>query len=88
MTQHTKICKMDGTDNPVHLCDLDALIPNVFVGMYMQVNGDKYKVVDVWSVVDKDFCRQIIHVEKIAGQPTEEEIEELLKEMREASNNR
>ena len=78
---------MDGKDNPVHLCDLDALIPNVFVGMYMQVNGDKYKVVDVWSVVDKDFCRQIIQVEEIEKQPTEEEIEELLKEMREANNN-
>lgn len=87
MIEHTKICKMDGTDNPVHLCDYDALIPNVFIGMYMQVNGEKYRVVDVWSVVDKDFCRQIIQVEEIEKQPTEEEIEELLKEMREANNN-
>ena len=43
MIQHTKICKMDGKDNPVHLCDLDGLIPNVFVGMQMQVKGTKYK---------------------------------------------
>lgn len=88
MTQHTKICKMNGQDNPVHLCDCDALIPNVFVGMQMQVNSEKYRVVNVWSVVDKDFCRQVIQVEEIEKQPTEEEIEELLKEIREANNNR
>ena len=65
MIQHTKICKMDGPDNPVHLCDLDGLIPNVFVGMQMQVIGTKYKVKDMWAVVDKDFCRQIIQVEEL-----------------------
>ena len=65
MIQHTKICKMDGPDNPVHLCDLDGLIPNVFVGMQMQVKGTKYKVKDMWAVVEKDFCRQIIQVEEL-----------------------
>lgn len=65
MIQHTKICKMDGPDNPVHLCDLDGLMPNVFVGMQMQVKGAKYKVKDMWAVVDENFCRQIIQVEEL-----------------------
>ena len=65
MIQHTKICKMDGPDNPVHLCDLDGMIPNVFVGMQMQVKGTKYKVKDMWAVVDENFCRQIIQVEEL-----------------------
>lgn len=56
---------MDGTDNHVHLCDLDGPIPNVFVGMQMQVKGTKYKVKDMWAVVDENFCRKIIQVEEI-----------------------
>lgn len=65
MIQHTKICKMDEAGYPVHLYDLDGLIPNVFVGMQMQVKSTKYKVKDMWAVVDKDFCRQIIQVEEL-----------------------
>ena len=65
MIQHTKICKMDEAGYPVHLCDLDGLIPNVFVGMQMQVKSTKYKVKDMLAVVDKDFCRQIIQVEEL-----------------------
>lgn len=65
MIQHTKICKMDEAGYPVHLCDLDELIPNVFVGMHMQVKSTKYKVKDMCAVVDKDFCRQIIQVEEL-----------------------
>ena len=65
MIQHTKICKMDEAGYPVHLCDVDGLIPNVFVGMQMQVKSTKYKVKDMWAVVDKDFCRQIIQVEEL-----------------------
>ena len=56
---------MDGKDSPVHLCDLDGMIPKVFVGMQMQVKGTKYKVKDMWAVVDSNFCRQIIQVEEL-----------------------
>ena len=83
MTEHTKICKMDGTDNPVHLIDMDKLIPNVYIGMPIQVCGKKYRVKNLWAVVDKDFCRQIIQVEEMEPVITAEEIEALRKETEE-----
>jgi len=74
---------MDGTDNPVHLIDMDKLIPNVYIGMPIQVCGKKYRVKNLWAVVDKDFCRQIIQVEEIDPDITDEEVEALRKEMEE-----
>ena len=83
MTEHTKICKMDEAGYPVHLTDMDKLIPNVYVGMPMQVCGKKYRVKNLWAVVEKDFCRQIIQVEEMEPDITAEEIEALRKEMEE-----
>ena len=83
MTEHTKICKMDEAGYPVHLTDMDRLIPNVYVGMPMQVCGKKYRVKNLWAVVEKDFCRQIIQVEETEPDITAKEIEELRKEMEE-----
>ena len=65
MIEHTKICKLDERGYPVHLTDLDGLIPNVFVGMQMQVKSTMYKVKEILAVVDKNFCRQIIKVEEL-----------------------
>ena len=83
MIEHTKICKMDEEGYPVHLTDMNALIPNVHVGMPMQVCGKQYSVKHLWAVVEKDFCRQIIQVEEMEPDITANEIEELRKEMEE-----
>jgi hypothetical protein len=56
---------MAGPDDPVHLCSLDGLIPNVFIGMQMDIKGKQYRVKDMWAVVDVNFCRQIIQVERL-----------------------
>jgi len=83
MIEHTKICKMDEAAYPVHLTDMDKLIPNVYVGMAIQVCGKKYIVKHLCTVVEKDFCRQIIQVEEIEPDITAEEVEALRKEMEE-----
>ena len=74
---------MDEAGYPVHLTDMDKLIPNVYVGMPMQVCGKKYRVKNLWAVVEKDFCRQIIQVEEMEPDITAEEIKALRKEMKE-----
>ena len=74
---------MDEAGYPVHLTDMDKLIPNVYNGMPMQVYGKKYRVKNLWAVVEKDFCRQIIQVEEMEPDITAEEIKALRKEMEE-----
>ena len=82
MKEHTKICKMDDAGYPIHLCDCHALIPNISVGMEMKVMGKSCRVKDMWAVVDKEFCRQIIQVEETSNfEITPNEREELLKQM-------
>ena len=63
--------------------NMDKLIPNVYNGMPMQVYGKKYRVKNLWAVVEKDFCRQIIQVEEMEPDITAEEIKALRKEMEE-----
>jgi hypothetical protein len=74
---------MDEAGYPVHLTDMDKLIPNVYVGIAIQVCGKKYRVKNLLAVVEKDFCRQIIQVEEMEPDITAEEIEALRKEMEE-----
>lgn len=74
---------MDEASYPVHLTDMDKLIPNVYNGMPIQVCGKKYRVKNLWAVVEKDFCRQIIQVEEMEPDITAEEIKALRKEMEE-----
>lgn len=63
MIEHTKICKMVGPDDPKHLADCDGLLPNIFIGMCIWIKGTMYRVKDIKTIVDRDFCRQIIEVE-------------------------
>ena len=53
---------MRGPDDPVNLLDCYDLLPNIFIGMHIQVKDMKYRVEDVSMIVDKEFCRQIIFV--------------------------
>lgn len=86
MTEHTKICKMNEAGYPVYLTDMDRLIPNVYIGMPIQVCGKKYRVKHLLAVAEKDFCRQIIQVEEMEPDITAEEIEALRKETEEYKN--
>ena len=63
MVYQTKICKMVGPDDPKHLFDCDELLPNIFVGMFMWIEGKKYRIKEIKTIVAKDICRQIIVVE-------------------------
>lgn len=56
---------MRGPDDPVNLLDCYDLLPNIFIGMHIQVKGMKYRVTDVSMIVDKEFCRQIIFVKSL-----------------------
>lgn len=63
MKYQTKICKMIGPDDPMHLFDCDELLPNIFVGMCMWIEGKMYRIKEIKTIAAKDICRQIIEVE-------------------------
>ena len=63
MIKHTKICKMVGPDDPEHLANLWDLLPNIFIGMKMYIEGTMYRVKDIRTIIGGDLCRQIIEVE-------------------------
>ena len=63
MIYHTKICKMIKPDDPTHLFECDELLPNIFIGMCMWIEGNKYRIKDIKTIATKEICRQIIEVE-------------------------
>lgn len=63
MIKQTKICKMVGPDAPEHLADFKDLLPNIFIGMEMYIEGTMYRVQNIRTIICGDLCRQIIEVE-------------------------
>ena len=63
MIYQTKIFKMIGPDDPMHLFDCDELLPNIFVGMCMWIEGKMYRIKEIKTIAAKGICRQIIEVE-------------------------
>ena len=63
MIYQTKICKMIKPDDPMHLFDCDELLPNIFIGMCMWINGYKYRIKEIKTIAAKGIYRQIIEVE-------------------------
>lgn len=61
--KQTKICKMVGPDDPEHLADFKDLLPNIFIGMEMCIEGTMYRIKDIRTIICGDLCRQIIEVE-------------------------
>lgn len=65
MLKQTRILNMLGPDDPEHICDCNELLPNICVGMQIQVESTKYRVTDIRMIVDIEFCRQTIFVEEL-----------------------
>jgi hypothetical protein len=63
MIYQTKICKMIGPDDPKHLIDYDAILPNIFVGMCLWIDGKMYRIKEIKTLASKGLYRQIIEVE-------------------------
>ncbi len=61
--KQTKICKMVGPDDPEHLADFKDLLPNIFIGMEMCIEGTMYRIKDIRTIICGDLYRQIIEVE-------------------------
>ena len=56
---------MRGPDDPENIYECFELLPNIYVGMQIQVKSTKYRVTEVRMIVDTEFCRQIIFVEEL-----------------------
>lgn len=54
---------MIGPDNPKHLIDYDAILPNIFVGMCLWIDGKMYRIKEIKTLASKGLYRQIIEVE-------------------------
>ena len=82
MLKQTIILFMRGSDDPVNVYECYDLMPNIFVGMQIQIQNTKYRVNNICITVDGDICRQIILVEEICDHTiTGEELAELMKEL-------
>ena len=82
MLKQTIILFMRGSDDPVNVYECYDLLPNIFVGMQIQIQNTKYRVNNICITVEGDICRQIILVEEICDKTiTGEELAELMKEL-------